>query len=943
MHYLSKLNKQITIMKKLYAILLFFGMVLMTACSTTTGNRSQLDISGNWQFKLDTANVGVSQKWYTTDFDDTVTLPGTTDSNEKGFKNTDTTTMHLNRPYTYEGAAWYRKKITIPADFKDKHVILYLERTKPSKLFIDDKEVGESRLLQSAQQFDVTEYLSPGEHYITLCVNNNLKLTPYGNVHIYSDDTQTNWNGIIGKMYVEASAKTYITDLQVYPDIENNQFSTEINIAGITPETKISVEMQLTKIEGSTTTPLETRNYKVGYKPQLKLTYNFPEDCGLWDEFHQPLYELLVTITTPDKAKDTQLATFGMRDFATSNKHFTINGKTTFLRGKHEAAVFPLTGHTPMDVASWKKVFEIAKSYGINHYRFHTYTPPEAAFTAADEVGIYLQTELPFWGGLDVDSVATMLIAEGRGMLKSYANHPSFVMFSPGNEIWSGHDRVEKVMTTLKKEDSRPLYTMGSNNNIGYLEPRDYAEFFVGSRTPGDATTTYHTRLTHAFADAEDGGILNTQTPGTTVTFDTAVDPMNIPVVSHEIGQYQIYPDYAEINKYTGPVKAWNLMKFKDSLTKAGMGNMDKKFQKASGAWAALCYKAEMEAALRTKGMAGFQLLDLQDFPGQGTALVGILDAFMDSKGVITKEAWKQSCNDVVLLLEFPSYCFTNSEAFVGNLVVPNFSADDITTNITYKLTTKDGKVIQQHEFSKETLVQGKLNEVGKISFGLSQITKATELLVTVAIPNTEYNNTYPIWVYPSKIEPKTDSIIVADKIGKEIFNQLEAGAKVVLFPNTKSVQENSIPGHFPPDFWNYNMFKSICENNGKPVSPGTLGILTNPEHPIFTDFPTDSYTNWQWFSILKGGSAMILNNTEATYRPIVQVIDNLERNYKLGLIFEFKVGKGKLLVCMSDLRALADKPEATQLYESILNYMRSDAFDPKDEINDGELTEFMK
>ena len=89
-------------------------------------------------------------------------------------------------------------------------------------------------------------------------------------------------------------------------------------------------------------------------------------------------------------------------------------------------------------------------------------------------------------------------------------------------------------------------------------------------------------------------------------------------------------------------------------------------------------------------------------------------------------------------------------------------------------------------------------------------------------------------------------------------------------------------------------------------MSPGTLGILTDPDHPMFRHFPTDMHTNWQWFSILKQSYPFILDKFPAGYKPIVQVIDNVERNHKLGLVFELAVGQGKLLVCMADLEAVA-------------------------------------
>ena len=918
--------------------LLLFILSILLSCSKDKPQRARIDLSGNWQFALDTATEGIDQQWFMQTLNDSVNLPGTTDTNKKGFVNTDTTTMHLNRKYAYEGAAWYRKKVHIPADFQGKQLELSLERSKVSQVWVDSIWVGSSKLLQSPQKFNVTNVLTPGDHYISIMVNNDLSLTPYGNVHIYSDDTQTNWNGILGDIFIEASSELRITHLKVIPDVKNKSFNAIIKIDNQLKINDLKIQLEVQKIHNGKTEALSTIGKDIQSTDEITITYELGDDAELWDEYQQPLYEVRAVISNDD-IEDAKTTSFGMRDFKVQGTQFTINGRTTFLRGKHEAAVFPLTGYPPMEVAEWQKVYRIAKNYGINHYRFHTYCPPEAAFTAADLEGIYLQAELPFWGGLESDTVAEAQLKEGKAMLDAYGNHPSFVMFSPGNEIWSGHDRVEKNIKALKAYDSRPLYTMGSNNNIGYVGPREVSDFFVGARTPyeHDSVLT-HTRLTHAFADSEQGGMLNTQTPSTKITFDYAVNHLNIPIVSHEIGQYQIYPDYREIEKYTGVLEARNLEVFKRRLAVAGMEGMDSAFQRASGAWSALCYKAEMEAALRTKGMAGFQLLDLQDFPGQGTALVGILDAFMDSKNVITPEKWKESCNDVVLLLEMPKYCYSTTELLKAKVTVANYSHKALSKTLEWELKNEEGNVIHQGSLAHSITKQGVIY-VGDINLDFSKVHTAQKLSLELSL--SEYTNSNPIWVYP-KTETPANELLISKRFDSKTLSQLSAGRSILLFPQTADVADKSLPGHFPPDFWNYGMFKGISEWVKKPVSPGTLGLLMNPEHPIFNSFPTDFHTNWQWFSIIKASNSLILDSTAHDYRPIVQVIDNLERNHKLGFIFEFKVGRGRLLVCMSDLERIKEKPEAAQLYTSILEYMDSDEFNPEHEISANDLKKLL-
>jgi hypothetical protein len=910
----------------------FFLLVFaILSCSKQEKNvRSSMDLSGYWQFAIDTGKAGISEKWFSKDLPDSIMLPGTMDLNKKGFRNSVTTTMHLNRVYVYEGAAWYRKEISIPEKWSGKHIQLIMERTKPSKVWIDDKYAGEYFLLESAQVFDLSALLPPGKHTVTVRINNDRKLTPYGNVHIYSDDTQTNWNGIIGEFRLESSDKTFIRNVKIFPDIENKKIKVRISLSNPGYLNDLRIGLSVTEKLPGRTTRIKPVAYPVSGDSIVEVEYPLEDHSDLWDEYHQPVYSLNAILSNENKVLDNVSSPFGMRKFATKGTHFTINGRTTFLRGKHDACVFPLTGHPPMDTAGWMRVFRIAKAYGINHYRFHSWCPPEAAFDAADRMGIYLQPELPFWGGLKDDSILRMLKNEGIALLQRFGNHPSFVMLSAGNEIWGDQKPVEDLIASLKKEDSRPLYTQGSNNNIGYTGPVTGADYHTAARTPhGGDTILTHTRLTQAFCDSRDGGILNTTLPSASLNFNYAAALIRVPLISHEVGQYQIYPDFTEISKYTGVLRALNMEVFRKRLAQSGMLDQNRDFTDASGKWSALCYRDEIEAALRTSRLAGFQLLDLQDFPGQGTALVGILDAFMDSKNVITAEEWRQFCNDVVPLLVFDKYCWTNRETFSARIQVANYGPSEIKNNLSWNVVM-NGRVIEKGAFRNKVIPQGELFSMGKIEVSLARVTTPQKLTISLTIENTQYKNSYSVWVYPEIKEVRPDpEISIASAVDQKTINLLKQGKKVLLFPDAASVKKNSLAGLFPPDFWNYGMFKGISESVKKPVSPGTLGILTNPEHPVFNSFPTDSYTNWQWFSIIKNSNPLILDITDKTYRPIVQVIDNMERNHKLGLVFEFKMGEGKLLVCMSDLRRLKDRPEAVQLYSSMVDYMRSAKFNP--------------
>lgn len=781
-------------------------------------------------------------------------LPGTIDTNRLGFAPKDTMeTTHLTRLYAYKGAARYSRTINIPKDWKKKPVELFLERTRPTWVYVDGELVDSCNFISTPQRYLLPKKVKPGKHLLEIVVDNGRGVPEqvYDSSHAYTEDTQTNWNGIIGRIELQLAS------------------STEMQTGTIPSRSVVSPS----------------------------------------------------ALQMPDFAKD----------FHIKGTHFYANGHRIFLRGKHDAAVWPLTGHVEMSVEGWMKYLGTCKEYGINHVRFHSWCPPEAAFVAADSLGIYLQPELPFWGSFDKkdERLMAFLHQEGENILREYGHHPSFRMMALGNELWGDIDKMKEFVDAFRKIAPDKYYTFGSNYYLGYQGIKEGMDYFTTCRIGGEGWGKYntHTRGSFSFADAYDGGMINHFHPNSTMNFDEACDKAGIPIISHETGQFQTYPDYREIKKYTGVLHPYNFEVFRRRLAAAGMLSQADDFHKASGLWSVKLYKADIEMDLRTRNMAGFQLLDIQDYPGQGSAFVGILDAFMESKGITMPEEWRQWCSPVVPLLEMKKFCFEDGEKIQAKVKVANYGGTSLYgKKLMWKIGDAEG-VMNIFTYDEGLIDVGILDE--EISAD-----KPAKLNVSLNIEGTEARNSYELWVYPKKALEKK-GIIIARDLNQEVVKVLEKGGKVLWMPDSLPY---TVGGLFQTDYWNYRMFKTICENNKKKVSPGTLGILTNPEHPIFKGFPTEMHTNWQWFPVIKESHPLVLDNFAKDYRLIVQVIDNIERNHKLGLVMEWKVGAGKLLVCMSDLEKAAKYPEGKAFYQSVLNYMRSADFNPSAEITVDEL-----
>ncbi|HSH19339.1 MAG TPA: hypothetical protein VLA03_02730, partial [Draconibacterium sp.] len=426
-------------------------------------------------------------------------------------------------------------------------------------------------------------------------------------------------------------------------------------------------------------------------------------------------------------------------------------------------------------------------------------------------------------------------------------------------------------------------------------------------------------------------------------TYTKAIQNFNVPVISHEIGQFQVSPDFNDIPKFTGVTRARNYEIFRERFEKANLLDQADDFVKASGKLAVICYREDIEAALRTPDFGGFQLLDLQDFPGQGTALVGILNDFMESKGLVTPEKWSQFCSEVVPLLKMERNTWTNDEKYKGNIEIAHYGKDDFkNAEVSWKLKNNKGEILNEGKFYDVNITKGGLAEIGEISFSLNKSITAEKLKIEITIEDTKYKNDYDIWVYPKSVDTSIpDGVMVSEKLDAKTVKHLENGGKAIIIPDHDKLT-HCINGAFQTDFWCYPMFVRAAKNNGIEPAPGTLGFICDPESPLLNHFPTEFHSNWQWWHLVKNCKPIILDETPADYKPLIQTIDNFDRVHKLGMIFETKYGKGSALICAIDLLNLQDKPEARQLYYSILNYVNSDDFDPDTELDSDVLNKIL-
>lgn len=851
----------------------------------------KIDLSGQWRVKLDAEKQETMPQAYP----ETMALPGTTSAAGLGMPNPAKETGCLTDAYRFEGAAWFMRTFTA-GDWTGEQTMLTLERTRKTTVYLDGRPIGHQESLCTPHRY----FLPPvhaGEHTLVIRVDNTDYPTRGG--HLTSPDTQSNWNGITGEISLTV-AHTLLTDLTVHPDLRRGCLRVHGHIIGA-PDGVAGIVLP-----GQMEHLLPYRGGVLNGECPLKGNEAF------WDEAHPEIHTISI-----DLDGDVYETTFGLRDVRTAGRRLLINGRETFLRGKVDNLLYPKTGYTPTDVASWMTILGIAKEYGINHYRYHTACPPDAAFTAADLLGVYMAPELPFWGtvaeegeeGYD-ERERDFLFQEGFRILREYGHHPSFLWLSLGNELWGSKDVLNRMMRAYREADDTKLYSSGANNYQFVPDVLDEENVFVGVRLGRERLI----RGSYAMCDAPQG-IVQTTAPESVSNYDAGIVPEtlgqsgeagkvqiqygtgvkevdaqsadalipDVPVISHEVGQYVFYPDFSEIPHYTGPLKPRNIEAMREKLERAGLYGEHEAFFRQTGHLAVDCYKREIETLLRSREVSGFQLLDLQDYTGQGTALVGVLNAMMENKGLISAEEWREFCAGTVVLGEFASFTGVMGEDIRFDVQISECDPEKQHTRI--HCTLMDGERELYACDVAPGVRHGRLTDAVSVTFPAECYRDAmqeriTGLTVVLTLEDGTRNH-YPIWLIPLiDIRITREGIEKDGRMVAFVSAEEKADGAAIVVPSA----EGQLPAEYCTDFWCYPMFRSISESMGKPVPVGTMGLSIDTASPLLKRFAQEDYTTPVWYAILQTAHVQRL---PADIRPAVQMIDNTERCARLGILYQ--------------------------------------------------------
>lgn len=950
-------------------------------------------LNGKWHVVLEDGTTGQMD------------LPGTLDENGIGHRDVGANQWHpdavlgnaageidkdapiatrFTRRHTYEGEARISREITVP-DYGTDRLFVLAERARALRLLVDGEACSVFRqgTLSTPYIFELTG-AAPGEHEFTFLSDNSYPGMPKAAIYYSSaatDETQTNWNGILGECSMYTRPQNFIDSLRVYPRAVKKE---EKNKAGgyvldvcveLAPGAKkvykdAKIILQSEALAAGELEDTQTLTEIISYSGEglaeagtdkeenpktMEIWFRdlpLRENVKLWDEDEGNLYEMAVTLDNGMSAEDKGGSTaecrtrFGIRSFGDNGSgRLALNGRAIFLRGEANCAEYPETGHPPMTIPEWKEMLLKYRSYGINFVRFHSHCEPEAAFAAADELGMLLQPELSHWDPKDAfgtEESYRYYRAELVDLLKTYANHPSFVMLTLGNELQAqdeGRERMRELVRTAKRMDPTRLYANGSNAFYGE-EGCDPESDFYTSQSCKDVV------IRGTFSGMR--GYLNENYPSADRTYDEAMAEIRKeyqkPVFSFEVGQFEVLPDFEELESFHGISDPVNLKLIKKRVEERGLLPTWEKYVEATGELSRLAYREEIEAAMRTRELSGISLLGLQDFPGQGTALVGMMNSHLEPKpyDFARPERFREFFQECRILVKLPHYTYEAGERLIAEVEAANFGKRNIEGVFCWTLAGKksvseNGNCEPAEIKSKNTVIAtgedteiticrpGSYTEVGRLDIPLDFVEKNTALTLKVRIGDSI--SAYPIWVYRKTTPVCPENVYETRAFDVKTREILQNGGRVYLSPDAdKESLPNSIKTQFTTDFWSVGTFAD---------QEGGMGQLINTEHPIFKEFPTDFHTDWQWW-IMATKRAVILPHPMKT---IITEMDSYAFLRPMAQMIEFRCLKGKVLLSTMELHKSQQYPEVRALQASIYTYLSGENFEPAEEITEEELS----
>ncbi len=930
--------------------IIFLAAVAICSCHPALAQPEQIDLSGPWSF------------CYTTEHDTTpppaeafqqqAPIPGCWDDTFDQSKarrlwpdarfNPDyrsvaiPTTKPLpdaSLPYLL-GVGWYRRSLDVPHAWRDRQVTLHVGTpVMEAWVYLNGRQIAHH--LGPATSFDVP--LAPhldfnrssaqpahSANELIIAVSNLRDDRGGSRVRGYKGRS----GGIFGPILLDVAGPARIADLLVYPSANLDTLHWNAELQGkLTPDAELHWSVR-DPASGSTV----AQGQQLAASDLLHWTTT-TLDIPPWSDDQPHLVELLVTLhDRQHNVLDRRTQPFGLRRLTVDGTGLRLNGTPVYLRGVCEIAYYPETCTPPLDVQPYRDHIRRLKQLGFNWLRCHTWVPPEPYLQAADELGMLVQVEAPV--GYDM--------FDWQAILRTCRRHPSVVIYCCGNEEQLTDAKIDFLnQCAVQQKQLAPDALFNPQEAMRGIEYH-----FTGDDQPNllHEPVTYNPikldRL-RAFSDVFGqytlGQLSYTTLQGNHERIDRQLAIYRRPCLTHELGIIGCYLNLDLLSRYQGTRIGPDLFsKVRDALSAKGLLDRAPTYFRNSAAWQRLLRKDVCEMCRHCRLITGYDMLGANDSHWHRTGYpCGITDEFDQLKpGETPDDVVAHNGRSVLLISRQRERALIAADRFQRDLSVSWFDPTPLKQGrLSWQMTTAAGP----NGAPPQTLLEGRqpiapiqpgsLTRLVTIDAPLPNRARPTKATLTVELSggDARIRNRWDYWLFP-RVEPvQPSNVLLVDSLDQHALARLADGARVVMF-GTKP---------FPTQRLTFQM-----NVTGRPN--GILATVIE-RHPALADFPHDGYCDWQCSQMLADSASVLFSSLDVPFRPIIEVVNSYKNPQPQAALFQWRVGRGRLLICSLNLARPQTDPAAAYLRHCLLHYASGDAFEPTVEVAPSKLAQLLK
>ncbi len=903
-----------------------------------------VDLSGEWEFRIDPLDVGLKEKWYETgvSFERTIQVPCAWNAQGVAFESAEQLREYEDKAlkermamhdivmsgghpesdrlfHVYPGPGWYRKKVTIPDDWKGKVPwLVFAGVHREADVWVNNQLVGAHRSYLTPFRMDISSHAKASETITIVArvdANRKKEVDPLLGCLDTLDFLYVTWGGIHRPVTLEATDQSRIEDVFILPHLATETAEIRISIQG-KKSARFTLAAKILDADGVPVTSVQQSVADDGAETVLMPRL---AKAKLWSPETPHLYTAQIQLLSGTEVIDARSIRFGMREFKVEAGNFLLNGKPIFLRGYGDDCIFPNTICPPADKNEFRTRLSRAREYGFNYVRHHSWIPPREYLDAADELGMMLQPEFPFVGRPDFSGAPEarrVALEQWIEVIRCNRNHPSIVTWCMGNEIYDSFELAPAMYEAAKRLDpSRPV--IDTDGCDFKNKDRKTLDFMVVQFNEGDSM---------GYQDGK-------------YNFPSDIGK---PVIAHEMGYFATLPDVDQLKLFKNGLRPYWIFDAHALAQQNGVLDVYPDWLAASYRLQAVSLKSNVEAARRSR-LKGTSVWLFQDYPN---CAEGATDMFLRPKGILPAE-FRKFNSPTVLLLDAARRNWWNGETAEFKFVVSRFE-DAPSNQAKLHWVLKSGSATLLDGVQENLQIHsGGVQELSSFQLKIpaghpsERLTLAAELIDA----NGKAENSWDLWVFAKELRTETarkgrtirsDSfcakylsaqeysggtipleteLFVTTRMDDNVLAYLQSGGRVLLlepepiFPTEKT--------DFRLSAW-----------DGK----GPAGTIFDAKHPALSAVPSEGWCDLQFYSLIQGSKTILLGSLPAKIQPLVRCIDRPTRLANRAYLFEAQVGRGKLMVSgFNFAESIGSKdPAGIFLLDRFVDYTLGPEFEPK-------------